>query len=74
MRKGSQPGSNAWYRRLLLAAGTLAAVACLGLFAAGWYFADVLHHDGLIVNRPVRGPDVQVVKVSGDDITLASLS
>lgn len=62
-----------FYRALLVFAGALALTTGLGLFTAGWYFADVLHHDGLIVNRN-RAPDVQVVGLDGDRITLSSLS
>lgn len=56
-------------KRLLVGVGSLALAACVALFAASWYFADVLHHDGLLVDRN-RKPDVQVVALDGNQITL----
>lgn len=44
----------------------------IGFFAAGWYFSDVLRHDGLMVSRD-RSPNVQITSVDRDRVTLAAM-
>ncbi len=61
-------------RKLLWSLAVVVSVVVLLLLAAGWYFSDQIRNGTLKVNRSLRAPDLEVVEVRDDQITLRTLA